>query len=156
MSCSFSQHLSAFHDGELAPDLREAVRRHLAECPACAAELTDLAAASRLFAAVDRPHLSQFSQFRIRQTAEALVQSDILKFVRVVRAIAACILIGASIWLWQMSSSSPAPEQVSAPPPQVDVAIVASEETQSLDATTPAAAWYLADASSRADDQGGQ
>jgi anti-sigma factor RsiW len=156
MSCEFAQHLSAYHDGELSPELRTTIEAHVATCPSCSAELTDLASTSRLFATAQRPHLSEFSKFRIRREAEALVQSDILKFVRTVRAIAACILVGASVWLWGTSGAAPAPEQVVAPPPQVDMAVAASEETQSLDASTPAAAWYLADASNRSDDQAGE
>jgi anti-sigma factor RsiW len=155
MSCDFTQHLSAYHDGELPPELHSTIESHIATCPSCSAELTNLASTSRLFAAAQRPHLSDFSKFRIRHEAEALVRTDILKFVRTVRAIAACILVGASVWLWGTSEASPAPEVV-APPPQVDMAVAASEETQSLDASTPAAAWYLADASSRSDDQAGE
>ncbi len=40
MKCSEIKNLlSAYHDGELAPDLRERAGKHLADCPACTAEL---------------------------------------------------------------------------------------------------------------------
>lgn len=151
MPCSQSQLLSAYHDGELTAAQRQELELHIAQCPACAAELTELQSISNLFTAAARPHLSHFSQFRIRQAAEALPRDQILRLARRVRAIAACVLLGASVWLWNQSGGVSGTEQVSAPPPQVDLAITATEATQNMDATSPAAAWYLADASSRSD-----
>ena len=114
---------------------------------------------SQMFATTDRPHLSQFANHRLRLHAEGLVESEALRLVRTVRAIAACVLAAASIWLWLFTGSPAMPDtealatsQIAAPPPQLDVAVTASAETQSLDTTTPAAAWYLADISSRSDD----
>jgi anti-sigma factor RsiW len=152
MPCEFSQLLSAYHDGELDSQTRENVQRHIGSCPACAAELAGLAEMSKMFVSAERPHLSQFAGFRLRRHAESLVESQNLRLVRVVRAVAACILAGASIWLWANNGTPAASDQSVGLPPQLVVAVDATAETQSLDTTTPAAAWYLADVNSRSDD----
>jgi anti-sigma factor RsiW len=152
MPCEFSQLLSAYHDGELDSQARENVQRHLSSCPACAAELAGLAEMSQIFASTEQPRLSQFAGFRLRRHAESLVESQNLRLVRVVRAVAACVLAGASIWLWATNGAPAASDQPIGLPPQLDVAVAATVETQSLDTTTPAAAGYLADINSRSDD----
>ena len=153
MSCPHSQLLSAYHDGELPVAQREQMEEHIAECPACSAELAELKAMSNLFAVSPRAQLSQLARYRIRVAAEALPQDQVIRLARIVRAIAACVLVAASIWLWNQSENgSTQMETVAAPPPQLEVAITTTEATQNMDATTsPAAAWYLADASSRSD-----
>jgi anti-sigma factor RsiW len=49
------QHLSAFHDGELAPNLRTAVREHIEGCPECAARLAEIRELSRMAAEMPTP-----------------------------------------------------------------------------------------------------
>jgi anti-sigma factor RsiW len=161
MACSFGNRLSAYHDGELDSASAAEVQRHVAECPACASELAELNSLSGLFEKSPRPRLSQMSLHRIHNGVDLVIRGNFLRTVKVLRAIAACVLVGASIWLIETSSqtsftnpgsTASSQESVEAAPPWVDAAVTATAETQSLDATSPAAAWYLADFSSRSDD----
>ena len=49
------QYLSAFHDGELAPNLRTAVREHLEGCPECSTRLAEIRELSRMAAEMPTP-----------------------------------------------------------------------------------------------------
>lgn len=157
-----SDRVSAYHDGEMNATDAAAMERHLAECPACAAELTELAGMSRLFAENQPPRLSQIALHRLHNKADDLARADVIRVARVLQAIAASVLVAASIWLMQSSpavsplasNSSPSPvaQDQSQVPPWLDVAVTATAQTTQLDTTTPAAAWYLADLSSRSDD----
>jgi hypothetical protein len=49
------QHLSAFHDGELAPNLRTAVGEHIEGCSECAARLAEIRELSRMAAEMPTP-----------------------------------------------------------------------------------------------------
>ncbi len=49
------QYLSAFHDSELAPDLRAAVGEHIEGCPECAARLAEIRDLSRMAAEMQTP-----------------------------------------------------------------------------------------------------
>lgn len=152
ISCPQSNRLSAYHDGELDAEARASVEAHLAQCPACAAELADMAAMSNLFATAQRPGLSQIAAYRLGNRVRELFSDDMLRVARRLRAIAACVLVVCSIWLLRSSNSRPSVTQVApSTPPWIDVAVATSAETNSLDATTPAAAWYVADFSSRGD-----
>jgi anti-sigma factor RsiW len=153
MSCSFNQRLSAYFDGELDAASAEQVRRHVEQCAECAAELAELKGLSGLFEQSPPPRLSQIAMYRLHNKADMLVRGDVLRVARYVRAVAACVLVGSWLWLANSSAAVPAAQEtVQTAPPWLDVAVTATAETHSLDATTPAAAWYLADASSRADE----
>jgi len=162
MSCSFSNRLSAFHDGELDSAAGAEIELHLAECPACAKELADLSAMSGMFLQSTRPRLSQMSLHRIHDRVDLVIRGNFLRTVKVLRAIAACVLVAGSIWLMKSPSEKAitqmppdaggTTESADAAPPWLDAAVTATAETQSLDVTTPAAAWYVADFSSRSDE----
>jgi anti-sigma factor RsiW len=152
--CPENNRLSAYHDGELDAPARVAVEAHLTQCPACAEELAEMAAMSNLFATAQRPHLSQIAAHRLSNRVRELFSDDVLRIARRLRAIAACVLVVCSIWLLRSSNSNSRQSLTEASPstpPWIDVAVAASAETNSLDATTPAAAWYVADFSSRGD-----
>jgi anti-sigma factor RsiW len=157
MACSISNRLSAYHDGELDAVSGLEVERHLSQCPACAAELAELKAMSNWFEESQRPRLSQIALYRIHGRADWVVRKDLLRFARKVQAIAACVLVAASIGLmWSHGSPSPleaSPTTVQAAPPWLGLAVQTTAETNQLDVSTPAAAVYIADVSSRSDEQ---
>jgi len=157
MACNWSHRLSAYHDGELDVAARAEVERHIAQCPECARELAEMASLSRMM--LDNPpqRLSQIGLHRLHNRVDVVVRADVLRTARVLQAIAACVLIGTSIMMMRMpeiqnTGVETAQVQPQSPPPWVDLAVNVTAETTQIDATTPAAAWYLADISSRSDD----
>lgn len=136
-----STQLQAYHDGQLAVGEREAFERHLAACGMCTDELARLRAMSRLFADAPRPRLSQIAAHRLQKRVEGTMQRGALQLARFLGAAAACVVLAGSLRLMQIKQ---APQ---AAPPWVDVASVTDVDSASHDAGTPAARWYLADAS---------
>lgn len=155
MSCALGDRLTAYHDGELDALARADVERHIRDCPSCRAELAELSAMSGLFAQAERPGLSQIARRRLHDRADRVMQADFLWIARVMQAVAASVLVAGSLWLTYSSGragGTQSAQTVPTAPPWVDVAVAVTAQTRELDATTPAAAWYLADASSRSDE----
>jgi anti-sigma factor RsiW len=155
-SCPTSQQLSAFHDGEVDETRRAEIEAHLRYCPACAAELKRLQTVSELFNTVPlnagAMRLSQIGLHRLHRRMDQAMEEGFFRFVRVLNAIAACVLVAGSAWLLLKTRDSRAVEIATpAAPPWVDVAEVSDTSTGAY--STPAAAWYLADDSSRAADE---
>jgi len=155
MTPTIHEQLQAYHDGELAAVEREAFERHLAACEPCNAELGRLRALSGFFAATARPRLSQIAAHRVQRRVEEMMQRGVLRVARILAAVAACVVLGGSLRLMQQMKKAP-----EAAPPWVDVGVdVASAsdaDSNSRDAGTPAARWYLADASHGSGLDGGQ
>jgi hypothetical protein len=110
MDCSAArQHLSAFHDGELAPELRASVAEHLATCDACAQRLLEVRRLSDAAAKLPGPEVPAelWANIEKRLAAQAAgSRSPIARKIHRRRwaALAAALLVlaaGASIlWLW--------------------------------------------------------
>jgi anti-sigma factor RsiW len=148
--------VAAYHDGELPEAQARDFERHLPSCPPCGEELAALRDMSRIFSDEPRHHLSTIGMHRIQQQMNRVASSVVLvRTVRALQAIAAAVLLVASVWFMQMSNGS---ARVSHPvaeaaPPWVDISFNSNEADSSLaSANTPAAAWYLASDVSRADD----
>lgn len=148
IDCAFQNQLDAYFDDELAADARVAFAVHLSGCRQCSQRLADLQAVSELFASVSRPGLSQIAMRRLHHRLEALTDRGLIRLGWSLSAIAASLLLVGSVWLTQMQST---PQTA---PPWVGVSVAMDTETGSGDASsiTPAAQWYLADASTRVDD----
>ena len=156
-NCSFSNRISAYHDGELDAEEDADMERHLRQCPQCATELAEISSLSALFTENEPPRLSQIARHRLHKNADGLMaqraEADVIRVVRVLRAVAACVVVVGSIWLLQSPPTNSSQELPQAQvPPWLEVAVTATAQTTQLDTTTPAAAWYLADFSSRSDD----
>ena len=144
MACTFEAQLHAYHDDELGAAARAAVEAHLAACAECSAGLARLRAVSDLFAAVPRARLSQIARQRLNNRIDAAMERGLVRFAWSLSGIAAAVLVTGSIWLSQAKDPPrPAPPWVQA---------VVSSRSQGESAATPAAQWYFADASTRADD----
>jgi anti-sigma factor RsiW len=160
-SCPYQDQLSAFSDGEL-PEARIAeIQEHLRQCASCATELDGLQAMARLMNServnsFENARLSQIGlhrlQQRVGQAINEVGEEGVLRFVRVFNGIAACLLVAGSAWLMVKASGDRVTVESATPaaPPWVDVAVVS--DTPSGAYSTPAAAWYLADESGRADE----
>ena len=104
--CQHSDKLSAYHDGELRPAEAAEAERHLAACPACAAELGRLVKLSQAFAGLPRPLVSPQMMRRLHRRIDTLPGLAIARLAEALTAVAASIVIACGVWLW--ASSAPA------------------------------------------------
>jgi anti-sigma factor RsiW len=105
--CQYADRLSAYHDDELSPPARAEVENHLAQCPACAAELARMEKLSQAFAGLRTPpQVSPRTMQRLHRRIDALPGLAIARLAEALTAVAASIVIACGAWLW--SSSAPA------------------------------------------------
>jgi anti-sigma factor RsiW len=148
-SCPFHDWIGAYHDGELDESRRAQMDQHLEACPPCAAELAELKKLSGLFVETELPRLSPMAMRRLHRRLDAAADEGVIRLARVASALAACILVAAAVALMRLQpSQTPAAE-----PPWVGIASTGTDST-SVEAATPAAAWYLSNATARADEEG--
>jgi anti-sigma factor RsiW len=151
--CTFSQQLGAYHDGELDAIRRGEVERHLAQCADCATALRQMQSMSGWLADAPAPHLSQISLRRVHRRVESVMDEGLLWTARVLSGIAAAVLIVGSIWLVHMGGAPRSTTaQVSTTPPWAGIPASSDAEMTTIATNTPAAQWYLAENSSRAEE----
>jgi anti-sigma factor RsiW len=148
-TCPFNNHLEAFYDGELDEARRSEIERHIRECPSCTEELARLQAMSRMLLSGPSPKLSQIGLYRLHNQVDQAMEEGVLRIVRVLSAIAACVLVAGSAWL-VMTRDRTVESVTPVAPPWADV--VEASDSPSGAYSTPAAAWYLADDSARSDE----
>ncbi|CAN5423385.1 hypothetical protein BH10PLA1_BH10PLA1_14070 [soil metagenome] len=146
MTCDQTAQLQAYHDGELPAGERAAIEQHLPTCAACTAEFAQLRAISAAFANEPRSKISQIARHRLHNRVDEAMERGLVRIAWSLSGVAAAVLIGGSVWLLQMKDQS----QPVAAPPWVEAA--ASARANGDVAVTPAAQWYLVDASSRAEE----
>ena len=107
-TCRQTRRLSAYHDGEVSAEEHAALEAHLAECPACAAELERLRRLSALLAQTMRPVASP------RPTAPGprARAADLGRVARTFLAVAASVLLVCAAWLWGARASDPSAEPI--------------------------------------------
>src|SRR5689334_24320321 len=98
-TCSYSMQLSAYHDGELSPSEREQLERHVAACPACAAELEQFRRLSALLDTAPRPRLSDESRRELYALAPQVEEAGYLRIAKWMTAMAASVMLAASVWV---------------------------------------------------------
>jgi len=119
--CPDQPRIDAYHDGELDADERSAVERHVATCPACAAELTWLRGVSRSFATTPAG-MTAAERGRLRDALDAAIDAgdsdvayddagepesysnSLYRTAGVLSAIAASILLLSVVWLNELPS----------------------------------------------------
>jgi anti-sigma factor RsiW len=146
--CPFQDRIQSYADGELDDAARAEVERHLPACPSCAAELAALRALSQHVAQTlaKQPEISQIALHRVHARVNSVMDEGILRFARVLGAIAACLLVGATIGLAQFRTRETQEAPVAPPWVGVSASNDSVSDVASADSSTPAAAWYLADA----------
>jgi len=99
-TCPNSIQVSAYHDGELSSAQRSAFEQHLATCPPCQTELADLGRLSAFIAGSPKRVMTP----RVRQDLDALApevgQVVYLRIAEWTTALAASVLIAASVWIF--------------------------------------------------------
>jgi len=154
--CSFSIRIDAFHDGELSATEQSAVRQHLNTCPACAAQLSQLQQMSRFFGENSDIRLSQIAMARLNNRLKSETSRGVIRLAWAMNAIAAAILVAGTVWLQHLQAedsartTSVAVASVTAPP-WTGIA-AANPDLPGKDAATPAAEFYLADATQKSAD----
>src|SRR5437764_994392 len=98
-TCTYSTMLGAYHDGELPAEDRAKLEAHLAQCPACAAELEQFVRLSDAFSGFEPPRIAPEALRRIANEPPVWVQRGYLHFVESLTAIAAAVLLAASGWM---------------------------------------------------------
>jgi hypothetical protein len=125
--CPFQVRIEAYHDGELDAAERAAVERHVAQCPACAADLAWLAGVSRSLESVP-PGMTPAERGRLDAALEGVLvagpdagfDSDeggepesypisLYRTAGVLSAIAASILLLSVVWLNELPSGTRTP-----------------------------------------------
>ncbi len=147
--CPSDQQLQAYFDRELSADARAEVEAHVKACAACQEQLRQLQAMSAMFAAMESPRLSQMSRARLHKQLGEVMDRGLVRLAWSLSGIAAAVLVGGLVWL----QTSVAPVQAAAPqaaPPWVDAMV--SSHPLTRDVSSPAAEYYLADASLRVDE----
>jgi anti-sigma factor RsiW len=148
--CPFNDHLEAFFDGELDDARRSEIELHVRQCPSCTEELARLQTMSRMISSAPAPRLSQIGLYRLHNQLDQAMEEGVLRIVRVLSAIAACVLVAGSVWLMKTRESRAVENAMPVAPPWADV--VEASDSPSGAYSTPAAAWYLADDSARSED----
>ena len=137
-TCTYSTMLGAYHDGELSPADRLKFEAHLAQCPACAAELEQLSRLTGVFAAFEPPRISPEALRRIANQPPVWAHRGYLHFVEALTGIAAAILLAASGWMiYQQRMTAPAS---SGSTPAITYAIN-PEQLDTSDTGTPLPDW---------------
>jgi anti-sigma factor RsiW len=115
-TCLNNLEVSRYHDGELAPERRGEVERHLADCAACSAELAALQGMSRALASAGRAEMSGAFLVRVRQAMSATVSTareremrSVLRLAEGLTAMAAMILVVAVVGLKRAGAVEPHP-----------------------------------------------
>lgn len=110
--CEHTRRLSAYHDGEVTGADREALEAHLAQCPACAAELARLRRLSSLLTQAERPKMPAGVLDRLHRSADDLAAADLRRVAKAFLAAAASILLVCGIWLWQANGAAEPAEAI--------------------------------------------
>jgi anti-sigma factor RsiW len=144
-NCGFENKIAAYHDGELDAAQRANVEMHLSQCEDCRRALSELRAMAGLLATSEQPRLSQISRFRLHRSVDAAMEQGLLRLAWMMSGIAASVLLLGSAWLMKVNDSAQAQAPAEAPP-WVSVSLASSRDPVVRDAASPAAQWYLADA----------
>lgn len=110
--CQYSQQLGPYLDGELTPAAAASLEAHVAQCPPCSAELGELRALGRMFAADRDADIPVAARDRLHDHVDALLDRGLLRIGRILSGIAACLLLGSALWL--NSADRPATPPVAA------------------------------------------
>jgi anti-sigma factor RsiW len=163
-NCPTEQQLSAYHDGELTGDERAGIASdlgsdlashlasHLAWCQTCTLRLQQLRQMSASFGALPADGLSQIAWHRLHAKLDEVMERGLIRWAWEVSAIAAAILVVSSVWLTRLSDkhdrhgvgTSVAAAATAIVPPWVGAQ--AATDPAQVEAPSPAAMWYLADA----------
>jgi anti-sigma factor RsiW len=97
--CNYRSRLSAYHDGELAPQPARELERHIESCPACMAELAELRNISGLFAVFSEERMSRAALAGAHDAVEGDAQPSLLRIAGLLAGLAASAMVIGTAWL---------------------------------------------------------
>jgi anti-sigma factor RsiW len=95
--CEFNSMLGRYHDGELSAGERPAFEAHLPGCVPCTSELGQLRSMTMTLRAEQMPRATREFVARLESLASNIEDMSILRFARRLTAVAAAILVAATI-----------------------------------------------------------
>jgi hypothetical protein len=146
--CPTGEELGAYHDGRVYGDRQALIEYHVASCEPCGLQVARLSALSYLLTTTTGPHLSQIARHRLHQKIDAAMERGLVRFGWGLSGIAASVLLVGSAWLMHVGAARQTAGQTAEAPPWLGVAVSSDADAVVQNARTPAAAFYLADASS--------
>jgi len=138
-TCLYASKISAFYDGEMTEADRAAFEQHLAGCTPCQSELRQHRRLSQFMQLAPRRTLSTRAREDLYALAPAIGEGVYLRIAEWTTALAACILITASLWLFhahpvtQNSEASALPSVVLINASQGHEVAEASDDPQLVD-----------------------
>ena len=111
-TCQYESKISAYYDGEMTEADRAAFEQHLAACPPCQTELRQHRLLSQFMRLTPRKMLSTQAREDLYSLAPAVGEGVYLRIAEWTTALAACILITASLWLVHARPAQQSPEAV--------------------------------------------
>lgn len=109
MTCSYSQRIDAFHDGELGAAEAKVFQEHLEQCPACQGQVAQARALSALLASAAVPQLPEEAMGRLHQAAQKVQEYGIVRIAEWLTAAAAAVLLIGLLGLYRAQPSSVQP-----------------------------------------------
>jgi anti-sigma factor RsiW len=137
-TCQYETVVSAYHDSELGEGARASFEQHLSACPPCQNELQQLRRMSAFMKAAPSKHLSAQAKQDLYALAPAVGEGVYLRIAEWTTALAASVLIAASLWLFHTHPVQQNPETavltpVILNPPQAHDAAEVSDDPQLVD-----------------------
>jgi anti-sigma factor RsiW len=144
--CMYQQRLMAYHDGELTPQQRLEVERHVKDCLTCGAALRQQRALSGLVREAEAiPTVSEDALARLHRAIPAARERSVMRICRAVALAAAVLLVFCIGSLWYETRWR---EEAPSPPTDWEMAAVTVESDGAhLAADTRFAAWVVSDLS---------
>ncbi len=133
MSCTKTERVHRFHDGELSPSEREGAAAHIGACAECRETLAALRRLSQLLAEAPRADLSAEAAQRVRESWYTVRDRGVVRAAGWLTAAAAAVLVaalltgpgnsaeaGSRLPIWQtVAVTEPVGVQDAAPPDTV-------------------------------------
>jgi len=101
-----SNHLSAYLDGELTPELRAQVESHLSQCSDCSKELAALQQTSAILQQLPLPTPSPIFLDRLHASIESAARRPMERFIGMLSGVAACVAIVGGLLLMQPGATA--------------------------------------------------
>jgi anti-sigma factor RsiW len=139
MDCLSDTIFNRYHDCELSATDAEAVRSHLAACPACAARLAEMASMSDLIRSAPLPLMAREAMNRLHARMLTMQDQSVRRLASWM-TLAASVVLGVSLYIATNSQA----QATSAPISNWEAAAIGVDVSQTADDVTPAS-WIVAD-----------
>lgn len=103
--CEYGRKISAAYDEEIPEEERRQLEQHMRQCPRCRRELRQIRALSELLRDLYPPSMSADFASRVHESLSGVNPLPaVLCTARRLTAVAATVLVGCVVWLWQFDA----------------------------------------------------